>query len=83
MCNVDTQYGGPTATVDAAGNAHFSIELKNNLYWQDGVKIDASDIAFSLLALRDYAPAIGGALQFLKGVTVFNSRSIGHCLQRQ
>jgi hypothetical protein len=52
-------------TVDGSGNTHFLVQLRQNLRWHDGQAVDASDVAFSLLALRDLAPVAGGALQGL------------------
>jgi ABC-type transport system substrate-binding protein len=59
MCN------SYAVSVDSSGNTHFLVQLRQNLRWQDGVPVDARDVAFSLLSLRDLAPVAGGALQGL------------------
>ncbi len=46
MCDSYTQ------SVDSSGNTHFLITLRQNLRWQDGVRVDAKDVAFSLLAFK-------------------------------
>ncbi len=51
---------------DASGNTHFLAELRQSLRWQDGVPVDAKDIKFSLLNLRDFASSAGiGAFSVL------------------
>lgn len=58
MCNsVDTAFPG--------GNTQYTIHLRQNLRWHDGTPLDAADVAFSFLALRDLSPVFGGALQGL------------------
>jgi hypothetical protein len=59
MCNTYTP------SVDSRGNEHFLIELKQTLRWQDGTPLDAFDVKFSLLNLRDHA-YIGGI--YLSGI---------------
>ena len=70
MCDTFTQ------SLDFRGDTHFVIELRQNLRWHDGERVDAKDVAFSLLAIRDFAPVAGGGLYFLKSVKVFSSTQL-------
>ena len=77
MCVTNANF--PCTTPDTTsnpGNTVFHVQLRQNLRWQDGVQVDAKDIAFSLLSLRDFAPTAGGALHFLKSVRVFSSTQL-------
>ncbi|HZD13521.1 MAG TPA: hypothetical protein VE177_08405, partial [Candidatus Binatus sp.] len=57
MCNTFT------TSVDNSGNEHFRIEMRQDLRWHDGAILDARDVAFSLLALRDVsAVGLGGGI---------------------
>ncbi len=61
-----------STSVDAQGNSHFLIELRQDLRWQDGVALNASDVKFSLLNMRDVPAADFSAnVALLQGVTVF------------
>jgi len=57
---------GPCPGTTTATCTQFSIQLRNNLKFQDGQQVKASDIAFSLLNIRQFAPTAGGALHFLE-----------------
>src|SRR3989475_12427052 len=70
MCNSYTQ------SVDNSGDTHFLVELRQNLRWADGVSIDAKDVGFSLLNLRDFASAASGQLTTVKSVSVFNPSTL-------
>jgi len=60
-------------STDGAGNEHILIELRQDLRWHDGLTVTASDVAFSLMSLRDLGPTSGGSLfGVLNHVTVFN-----------
>ncbi|TMI68724.1 hypothetical protein E6H16_01340 [Candidatus Bathyarchaeota archaeon] len=82
MCNTFTQ------SIDSKGNEHFLVELRQNLRWQDGAVVDAKDVAFSLLSLRDLAYTAGynlvGKLQSVNVLSnttldiVFNGQSINY-----
>jgi ABC-type transport system substrate-binding protein len=50
------------------GNTQISVELRQNLEFQDGTRINARDIAFSYLTLRDQSIVLSGALPPFKGV---------------
>jgi ABC-type transport system substrate-binding protein len=66
-----------TVSVDGVGNTHFLVQLRQNLRFHDGSAVDARDVAFSLLALRDLAPTAGGALSgLLKSVTVLSNTTL-------
>ena len=67
MCSSYTQQ------VDLAGNTHFTVFLKQNLEFQDGVPLTARDVAFSLLANRD----VPSFLSYdLLGVTVYSETTL-------
>jgi len=65
-----------STSVDGSGNQHFLVELRQNLRWQDGAVIDAKDVKFSLLNLRDFSANAGGALFNLLGVTVLSNTTL-------
>ena len=68
MCNNYSQ------SIDRNGDTHFLVELRQNLRWQDGVPIDAYDVKFSLLNLRDHQTQ--SRLSQLERVNVLNSRTL-------
>ncbi len=72
MCNTFTQ------SVDLSGNQHFLVELRQNLRWHDGVPIDAKDVKFSFLNLRDHAKNLGGGLrsQSLRSITILSPTTL-------
>ena len=70
MCNSYTR------SVDNNGDTHFLVELRLNLRWADGVSVDAKDVKFSLLNLRDFASAASGQLTTVKSVSVFNPSTL-------
>jgi hypothetical protein len=66
-----------TVSVDGTGNTHFLVQLRQNLRFHDGSTVDAKDVAFSLLALRDLAPTAGGALSgLLLSATVLSNTTV-------
>ncbi len=58
------------------GNQEFTVTLRQNLRWQDGVPVDAFDIKFSLLTLRDEASNFSGGLLELLDVQVLSSSTL-------
>src|SRR3989454_92513 len=71
-------------SVDSQGNTHILVQLKNNLRWQDGVPVNASDVKFSLLNYRDVpAAALSGNVAQLLGVTVYSSTLVDIKMQGQ
>ena len=79
MCDLGTQ-----PNFDAQGNAHFFVELRQNLRWQDGVPLNASDVKFSFLNLRDVpAAAFSGNLAQLLSVTILSSNFLDIKMQGQ
>ncbi|HZD12510.1 MAG TPA: ABC transporter substrate-binding protein, partial [Candidatus Binatus sp.] len=78
MCNSYSQ------SVDVQGNTHFRVELRQNLRWQDGPAVNASDVKFSYLNLRDApAAALVGNLQQLLTVTILSSTQLDIKMQGQ
>src|SRR5438445_13741080 len=77
-------------SIDAQGNTHFLVELRQNLRWQDGATVNASDVKFTLLNMRDVPAAnLVGNVQMVLGVTILGSyifdikmqgRSISHII---
>jgi hypothetical protein len=62
-----------TTSLDAQGNTHFLIEMRQDIRWQDGVPMNASDVKFSLLNMRDVPAAdFASNVALLLGVTIFN-----------
>jgi len=58
-------------SIDAQGNTHFLVELRQNLRWQDGATVNASDVKFTLLNMRDVPAAnLVGNVQMVLGVTI-------------
>ena len=72
-------------SVDASGNTHFLVQLRQNLRWQDGPIVDSKDVKFSLLTIRDlsynfYDPLLL-TVNILSGTTldiVMQGHSISH-----
>jgi len=63
--------------VDSRGNEHFIVELKQNLRWHDGVPVDAYDVKFSLLNLRDNSSCGAcGDMSNLLSVNILDSRDL-------
>jgi len=56
MCNA------LTVSIDPNGNEHLDVQLKQTIRWHDDVPVDAKDVKFSLLNLRDYSLSAGGTL---------------------
>src|SRR3989441_2208228 len=70
MCNTYSE------TVDSAGNTHFLVELRQTLKWHDGAALDAYDVKFSLLNLRDFS-YFGGLLSgVLRSVQVLSPSTL-------
>ena len=70
-CNMCTFY---QLSVDSALNTHFLVELRQNLRWQDGQRVTASDVAFTWLNFRDAPTTISGNLPgLLLSVNVLDS----------
>ena len=69
MCWMCNTYSYST---DSNGNAHYTVELRQSLRWQDGVPIDSKDVKFSLLNFRDHGQTLGGQVGLLKSVTILN-----------
>ncbi len=78
-----------TATV--GGNTAVTVELRQNLRFQDGTPVTARDVAFSLLTLRDESTVISGALGLFDHVTLsatdplsltitMTGQSVGHLI---
>src|SRR5438309_11179077 len=59
-------------TIDANGNEHFLVELRQNLRFQDGASMTAWDVKFSLLNLRDHPSAAGRNLFNLLNIQVMD-----------
>src|SRR5438445_10760444 len=58
-------------SIDAQGNTHFLVELRQNLRWQDGATVNASDVKFTLLNMRDVPAAnLVGNVQMVLRVTI-------------
>jgi len=57
MCWICDNY---SQVVDASGNTHFDLELRQGLRWHDGAPVTAHDVAFSLYNERDFSngPAV-------------------------
>lgn len=69
---------------DAQGNTQILLDLRNNLRWHDGVPVNASDVKFTLLNMRDVPSAlIAGNVQLLMGVTIINSNLVQITMQGQ
>jgi len=47
-----------TSPPDANGNEHITVELKQNLHWQDGTSLDAYDVKFSIITERDFSAVL-------------------------
>ena len=78
MCNTYS------TSVDFQGNTHFLVNLKGNLRWQDGVPLNASDVKFTLLNMRDVPVAVlSGNVQLLQSVTIFSPFVIDIKMQGQ
>ncbi len=78
MCN------SYTTSVDSQGNTHILMDLRQNLRWHDGVPVNASDVKFSLLNMRDVpAAVISGNVQLLLGVTIVRSNLVDIKMQGQ
>ncbi len=58
--------------VDGSGNQHIRVELKQNLKWQDGVQLDARDVAFSILTERDFSAVLSGNVALVLGVKILD-----------
>jgi hypothetical protein len=74
LCEMCVTYG-PKPTIDTSGNSHFLVELRQDLRWQDGVPVTASDVKFSWLNFRDSAPTtVGGSYPgLLKDIVVLDN----------
>jgi hypothetical protein len=71
MCNTFIQ------STDSNGNEHFLVQLRQNLRWHDGIILDAKDVAFSLLSLRDLSSTAGyNLLGTLKTVNVLSNTTL-------
>jgi len=46
-------------SVDANGDTHFDVNLRQGLHWQNGAPLTAYDIKFSFMAERDFAAQFG------------------------
>jgi hypothetical protein len=68
-------------TVDSSGNTRFLVELRQNLRWQDGPAVDAFDVKFSLLSLRDYALVL--SISGLLNVNIISSTALEIVMQGQ
>jgi len=74
FCNMCDFY---TKVVDGAGNTHFRVQLRQNLFWQDGVQVDAFDVKFTWLNFRDNPTTVGGNLPgLLLNINVVDSRTL-------
>jgi hypothetical protein len=79
FCNMCDSY---TTFQDGAGNEHFVVELRQNLFWQDRdmngglIPVTASDVAFSFLTARDFSTNWGSALFNLLDANVVDSRTV-------
>ncbi len=65
-----------TQSVDANGNTHFLIELRQNLKWHDETPVTAADVKFTMLAFRDASTILAGILSPLLNVNVFGSQFV-------
>jgi ABC-type transport system substrate-binding protein len=65
-----------TSRRDINGNMLIDIELKQNLVWQDGVPITASDVAFSILTERDFAAVLSGNVPLVQAVHINSPLSL-------
>lgn len=74
-----------TPSVDPqTGNSHFLVELRQNLRWQDGVALNASDIKFTLLNMRDVPSAsIFPNVQQVLAVKILKSSLLDITMQGQ
>ena len=65
------------------GNERIDVQLKQNLHWQDGVALDASDVKFSILTERDYAAVLSGNVALVLDVNVLNPLTLSITMQGQ
>jgi len=78
MCNTYTQ------SVDAQGNTHFLVQLRQNLRWHDGVALNSSDVKFTLLNFRDVPAAVlQGNVELLQTVTILSATQLDIKMQGQ
>ena len=71
-------------SVDSQGNTHFLVELRQNLRWQDGVPLNASDVKFTLLNFRDVPAAnLVANVQLVLSVTILASYLLDIKMQGQ
>src|SRR3989442_1496389 len=81
MCWICDNY---TPSFDSQGNSHFLIQLRQNLRWQDGVVLNASDVKFTLLNMREVpAAAISGNVQQLLALTILGSNLVDIAMRGQ
>jgi ABC-type transport system substrate-binding protein len=59
-----------------AGNQQYQVTLRQNLRWQNGVPVDAFDVKFSYLNIRDFASNLSGGLGLLLDVTVLSPNTL-------
>jgi hypothetical protein len=73
-----------STSIDGQGNTHILISLRQNVRWQDGVPMNASDVKFSYLNFRDVPAAnIVANVQLLLGVTILSPYFVDVKMQGQ
>jgi len=75
MCNNYQQ------SVDANGNTHLLVKLRQNLRWHDGGIVDSKDVKFSLLTLRDNSYSF--VVPLLLNVKILSSTTLEIIMQGQ
>lgn len=70
--------------LDGQGNTDFFVTLRQGLRWHDGVPLNASDVKFTLLNMRDVPSAsIQANVQLLLGVTILGPNFVDIKMQGQ